>query len=63
MAEIVYGGGIQAVRARRSLKKKKVVLDPDIFKTARGQYMPSPRRSQLFNPESLAPNWYKHTTI
>ena len=43
--------------------KKKLVPETGIFKRARGQYMPSPRCSQLFNPESLAPNLYKHTTI
>ena len=43
--------------------KKKVVRELGIFKRARGQYMPAPRCSQLFNPESLAPNLYKHTTI
>ena len=48
----------------RSLtQKKKVVPEPGIFKRARGQYMPSPRCSQLFNHESLAPNLCKHTTM
>ena len=43
--------------------KKKVVLEPSILKSASGQYMPSPWCSHLFNPESLAPNLYKQTTI
>ena len=43
--------------------EKKVVPEPCIFKRARGQYMSSPRCSQLFNHESLAQNLYKHTTI
>ena len=43
--------------------KKKVVPEPGIFKRARGQYMSSPRCSQLLNHESLAPNLSKHTTI
>ena len=43
--------------------KKKVVPEPGNFKRARGQYMSSPRCSQLFNHESLAPNWSQHTTI
>ena len=43
--------------------KKKVVPQPGNFKRASGQYISSPRCSQLFNHESLAPNLYKHTTI
>ena len=43
--------------------KKKVRPERGYFKRARGQYMSSPRCSQLFNHESLAPNWSQHTTI
>ena len=44
-------------------QKKKVRAERGNFKRARGQYMSSPRCSQLFNHESLAPNWSQHTTI
>ena len=50
-------------RAVLNAKKKKVGPEPGNFKRARGQYMSSPRCSQLFNHESLAPNWSQHTTI
>ena len=44
-------------------QKKKSRPERGNFKRARGQYMSSPRCSQLFNHESLAPNWSQHTTI
>ena len=44
-------------------KKKKSRPVRGNFKRARGQYMSSPRCSQLFNHESLAPNWSQHITI
>ena len=50
-------------RAVLNAKKKKSRPERGNFKRARGQYMSSPRCSQLFNHESLAPNWSQHTTI
>ena len=44
-------------------KKKKSRPERGNFKRARGQYMSSPQCSQLFNHESLAPNWSQHITI
>ena len=44
-------------------KKKKSRPERGNFKRPRGQYMSSPRCSQLLNHESLAPNWSQHTTI
>ena len=52
-----YVHGVHSTAVLNAKKKKKVVPEPGNFKRALGQYMSSPRCSQLFNHESLAPNW------
>ena len=58
-----YGSATQRPEAVLNAKKKKSRPVRGNFKRARGQYMSSPRCSQLFNHESLAPNWSQHITI
>ena len=56
-------GAPQRFRVCPYRKKKKSRPVRGNFKRGRGQYMSSPRCSQLFNHESLAPNWSQHITI